>query len=165
MGYHRQPLRQAPPVTPDARRSQIHGCTFSRSAPGARIVDPFPDDVRQFLEGHIDCLDQLEVLRILASDPAKEWSASELAREAHTSPEVLAPHLAALHARGLLTHILRDAVVNCRYGPRTPDLERSVSRLLEMYQQRPVTMIRMVYARANKALKAFVEAFQLRKED
>lgn len=128
-------------------------------------MDPFPDDVRQFLEGNIDCLEQLETLRILESDPTRQWKATAIAREVQASPEAMAAHLAALHARGLILLQGREANASCQYGPRTPELERAVARLLELYQQRPVTMIRMVYDRAGAALKTFADAFRLRKKE
>jgi hypothetical protein len=128
-------------------------------------VDPFPEDVRLFLEGNIDCLEQLETLRILGSDPAREWSVADMAREAQTDAELMVNHLAALQARGLLTSERREGIIYCRYGARTAELERSLSRLLELYRQRPVTMIRMVYEKASNALRTFAEAFRLRKKE
>jgi hypothetical protein len=128
-------------------------------------VDPFPEDVRLFLEGNIDCLEQLETLRILGGDPTREWSVADMAREAQTDAERMVGHLAALQARGLLTSERREGTVYCRYGVRTPDLEQKVSRLLESYRQRPVTMIRMVYEKSSNALRTFAEAFRLRKKE
>jgi hypothetical protein len=128
-------------------------------------VDPFPEDVGQFLEGNIDCLEQLETLRILNSDPAREWTASEMAREAQTDPAAMAGHLSVLHARGLLRSEERSGTIYCRCGARTPELEQKLGRLLELYRQRPVTMIRMVYEKASQALRTFAEAFRLRKKE
>jgi hypothetical protein len=128
-------------------------------------VDPFPEDVGQFLEGNIDCLEQLETLRVLGSEPLREWTAVEMARQAQTDPAAMAAHLSALHARGLLRREEREGTVYCRWGARTPELELKLSRLLELYRQRPVTMIRMVYEKASESLRTFAEAFRLRKED
>jgi hypothetical protein len=128
-------------------------------------VDPFPDDVRAFLEGNIDCLEQLETLRILGGDPTREWSAADMAREAQTNAELMDGHLAALQARGLLTSARRQGVVYCRHGARTPELREKLDRLLELYRQRPVTMIRMVYEKSSSALRTFADAFRLRKKE
>ncbi len=129
------------------------------------MVDPFPDDVRVFLEGNIDCLEQLETLRILGGDPARQWSAAEMARETQTSPEAMDSHLAALSARGLLTTEAREGTLYCRYGTRSAELDEKLRRLLELYRQRPVTMIRMVYEKASQTLRTFAEAFRLRKKE
>ena len=47
----------------------------------------------------------------------------------------------------------------------TPDLEEMLGRLLQMYKERPVTMIKMVYERAEDPLRAFADSFRIRKED
>ena len=59
----------------------------------------------------------------------------------------------------------RGAGLSCRYGVNTPALENMVGRLLQMYKERPVTMIKMVYEQAKDPLRAFADAFRIRKED
>lgn len=39
-----------------------------------------------------------------------------------------------------------------------------VARLLQIYRQRPVSMIKLVYKRAKDSLRAFADAFRFRKE-
>ena len=48
------------------------------------------------------------------------------------------------------------------FGPATPELTAAATKLLQFYRERPVTLIRIIYARANDRLKAFAEAFRLR---
>lgn len=128
-------------------------------------MEPFPEDMRRFLETNIEVVDQLEILRVLGADPEREWRPADLARDVQTPPEAIIPHLTALHGRGLLVKFTRGSEVFCRYGPNTPELEAKVRRLLQLYQERPVTMINMVYARARDALRSFSDAFRLRKGD
>jgi DNA-binding transcriptional ArsR family regulator len=128
-------------------------------------VDPFPEDVKQFLDANIESVEQLEILRILGDNPHQEWSVVALAREVQAKPQTIAAHLAALQARGLLTIEVRGTEAVSRSGPSTPEREVLVQRLLELYRQRPVTMINLVYARARDALRTFAEAFRLRKEE
>ena len=109
-------------------------------------------------------MEQLEILRILGEDINREWSSEEVGRKIQSTPEAAALHLAAMESRGLLTCIRTDGVIVCRYGPRSAELEPEVARLLELYRQRPVTMIRLVYERAQNALRNFSDAFNLRKE-
>src|SRR5688572_11806740 len=106
---------------------------------GVTPVDPFPEEIRRFLDGNVESVEQLEVLRVLGEDPAREWSAADLAGEVQATPEALAAHLAALHRRGLLVSTTRDAGLYCRYGPHTPELEGMLGRLLGLYRERPVT--------------------------
>jgi hypothetical protein len=113
-------------------------------------VDPIPEEIARFLATNIDSFAQLEVLRVLGDDPSKEWAAAELSREVQARPAALASHLAVLQSRGLLTTVTRGADLFCRHGPDTPERERLVSRLLGLYRERPVTLIKMVYAQAGK---------------
>lgn len=127
-------------------------------------MDPLPEEVKHFLEANIDSVDQLEILRILGEDRQKEWSAAKMASEVQTQPQAIGSHLTALHARGLIVFETRDGDLFCRYGPATPELEDRVNQLLQVYRERPVTMIKLVYVRAREVLKTFADAFRLKKE-
>jgi len=126
-------------------------------------LDPLPDDVQKFLQSHIDSIEQLELLRVLGENPTREWSDVELGGSVQAAAESLNAHLAALHARGMLSRVRRDDRSFWKYGPASSDLEAKVRRLLELYGQRPVTMIRLVYQRPASALRVFSDAFRLRK--
>jgi DNA-binding MarR family transcriptional regulator len=128
-------------------------------------VEPLPEEVKKFMEANIDSVDQLEILRVLGEDPHKEWSAPDLAREVQTQPDTIDAHLAALRSRGLLITETRQADLLCRYGPDSPEREAILTRLLQVYRERPVSMIKLVYARARDPLKTFAEAFRLKKEE
>ena len=126
-------------------------------------MNPLPDDILRFLYGNIESVDQLEVLRVLGDDRGRDWTAHALAAEVQGDPVVIAADVAALKARGLLAAEARGAEVVVRYGPgpATADL---VGRLLDLYKERPVTMIKMVYDRAKDPLRTLADAFRLRKE-
>ena len=126
-------------------------------------MQPLPEDVTRFLYDHVESIDQLEILRVLGEDREKEWDSVALAAAVQAEPQAVRAHLTALHARGLLTIAARRGL-SCRYGVRTPELESMVGRLLQMYRERPVTMIKMVYERAKDPLRAFADAFRIRKE-
>ncbi|HWG44527.1 MAG TPA: hypothetical protein VN688_17240 [Gemmataceae bacterium] len=127
-------------------------------------MDPIPEEVKRFVEANIDSVDQLEILRILGENPEKEWNAVALAREVQTQAQTIGTHLAALQGRGLLVVMTRGTDLFCRYGAGTPELENRMKQLLQVYRERPVTMINLVYARAKETLKTFAEAFRLKKE-
>ena len=128
-------------------------------------MEPLPDDIRRFLDGNIETIDQLEVLRVLGEKPDREWTAALLATEVQADPQAVAAHVAALQGRGLLTSFQRGTELITRHGARTPELQVLVGRLLQLYRERPVTMIKMVYERAKDPLRTFADAFRLRKEE
>jgi hypothetical protein len=131
---------------------------------GSSIVDPIPEEVKRFVEANIDSVDQLEILRVLGENPEKEWSADTLAREVQAQVQTMRTHLSALHARGLLLTMTHGTDVCYRYGAGTPELENRMRRLLQVYRERPVTMINFVYARAKEVLKTFADAFRFKQE-
>ena len=135
------------------------------SAHGVERVDTFPVDVSKFLYNNVESIDQLEILRVLGDDPEREWDAVALAGEVQAEPQAVRAHLAALHARGLLAVTAQGSGTSCRFGAHTPELEEMVRRLLQIYKERPVTMIRKVYEQARDPLRAFADALRIRKGD
>ena len=128
------------------------------------MTDPLPDDVRRFLDENIESLEQLEILRLLSEAPDRECTAAQLAAEIQAEPSAAAAHLSALAGRGLLILSGSGTDAVARHGTRAPELGERLGRVLAAYRERPVTMIKLVYARANERLKAFSDAFRLRKE-
>ncbi len=127
-------------------------------------MQPFPDDVRRFLDRAIESVDQLEILRLLGEEPGREWSAGELAAAVQTSTAATVGHLTALHGRGLLHAEARGPDTFSRHGPAA-DRAEILGRLLQAYRERPVSMIKYVYARANDPLRTFADAFRLRRPE
>jgi nitroreductase len=76
----------------------------------------------------------------------------------------MAGPLAALAARGLVAAERRGADPVWRYGPATPEHHEILGRVLRCYRERPVSMIKLVYAQAADPLRAFADAFRLRKK-
>ena len=127
------------------------------------MAEPLPADVVSFLDSHVESIDQLEILRILGEGPSRAWPVASLAAEVQTSARDLAVHLTALRDRGLLNFEGAGAEFVWRYAPATPELAAIVLRVLQIYRERPVSMIKLVYARVDDPLRAFANAFRLRK--
>jgi hypothetical protein len=64
-----------------------------------------PQDVRRFLEAHIDSVEQLEALVLTSDDPGRAWTAAELSQRLKTSPGSIEIRLAALVKSGLLQRV------------------------------------------------------------
>jgi DNA-binding MarR family transcriptional regulator len=127
-------------------------------------VDIVQNEIKQFLDANIKSIDQLEILRVLAESQGKGWNLADLSKELQSSPETISAHIAELSARGLLITSSPGGDVISRFGAATPELESQVSSVLQLYQERPVTMIKLVYAQANQRLRTFSDAFKIRKE-
>ncbi|MBI1901093.1 MAG: MarR family transcriptional regulator [Planctomycetia bacterium] len=124
---------------------------------------PSNDDLLRFIDANVESIEQLEILRILGETPETPRSAADLARASQTQPSAIAGHLAALEQRGLIKAEAAESELMCRLAPQTPELEQRLGELLRFYREHPVSLIQMVYARDDR-LKAFADAFRLRKE-
>jgi hypothetical protein len=124
------------------------------------LADTFPDDVRRFIAAHINSVEQLEVLLLLRRGQRQQWTADEVNREIRSSVAAVAMRLRDLTAHGLLT-------VNgehYQYGPKDPHLDPLIGRLADLYRERSVSVITLIYAPPVDELRAFSDAFKLRKD-
>ena len=127
------------------------------------MADEFPDDVQQFLSGHISSVAQLEVLLLLRSQREREWTPSEVAKALYTTPEMVAEQLAELERRGLLA-FAEGSEPRYRYWPVAPELDEQVTRLDAVYHERRVAVITFIYSQPLDKVRTFADAFRLRKD-
>jgi DNA-binding MarR family transcriptional regulator len=128
-----------------------------------------PDDVRTLLRTRIETYEQIEVLRILQSDPQREWTSAELGEQLHLAPQFVEIALEALDAREFVRRSARGIGRRSRYSPANAEIKASVERLLHEYRERPLRVIQLISAYAIErvrtgALRAFAEAFVLKKD-
>jgi hypothetical protein len=126
------------------------------------VTSGIPEDVRRFLLQCIDSVEQLEVLLHLYRTPEQSWSSDAIALALYSNPASIARRLAGLSSHGLLT--LTSAAAY-RYQPKTAELGATVSQLAETYRQRRVAVISIIASKPMENVRAFSEAFRLRKKD
>jgi DNA-binding MarR family transcriptional regulator len=121
----------------------------------ATVTDPEPNrreqvfsaELRAFVKANIDSIDQLEALRILGNDPAREWKPADLAAELQIDGTAMVAHLAIAESRGLVMSHPHPDGASFRFAARTPEIATLIQALLRLYEQRPVSLIRLVYER------------------
>ena len=87
----------------------------------------------------------------------------EAMRPAGVSALVVRESVALLRAQGIFAETPDGRI---RYRPDSPAMESAVGLLLRAYNERPVTLIRTVYAIADaKKIQAFADAFKLKKDE
>jgi DNA-binding transcriptional ArsR family regulator len=128
------------------------------------MPDAIPDELLAFIDANVESVEQLEILRVLSETPASKHGADDLARACQIQPSAIAAHLAVLEQRGLLIAQQLGSQTLCTYGAHTKEKERMLGQLLQYYKERPVTLIKLIYARMDIRLKAFADAFRLRKD-
>jgi predicted ArsR family transcriptional regulator len=121
-------------------------------------------NVSRLLAEHIDSVEQLEILLLVHGAPERAWSAAEVAEALYTHPDSAGRRLDALGASGLLVRDAADG--RCwRYRPRTEKLHAAVGDLAATYAERRVAVITLIASRPMDNVRAFSDAFRLRKKE
>ena len=127
------------------------------------MSNALPDHVCRLIEETVPTLEALEIVLLVARDPGREWhprAILPLLQPGLATEGSVHEYLRVLAEHGLGS-VTADRFV---YGPRSPELTSAVEGLILAYHQRPVTLIRTVYAAADvKNIRSFAEAFRLRR--
>ena len=118
------------------------------------------DQVREFLNDHISSVAQLEALLLLQTNSRQGWTSAEIARELRTEAPGTEKQLELL----LAGKLLRREGETYFYSPASEQLHATVIALAQAYLVRRVTIISLIFAKPSDSLRAFSEAFRLRKE-
>ena len=128
------------------------------------MSDPdFPEDLRSFIQEYISSVDAAELLMLLARDPARKFSLRELIdalRPTVLSEAAARRHLAHFGAQGF---VVSEAADVFQYNAATPALDEAVRALTKVYNERPVTLVRMIYAPKDEKIRSFADAFRIKK--
>jgi hypothetical protein len=133
------------------------------------LSDPpgVPEEVTTFLADHIESILELELLLLLRTDPARSWTASDLAQQLKIDPAFAAAQLEKFHQRKLLA---RDETRTgepqyaYRYAPATPELDATVASVDAAYASHRVSIIGLIFSKPISTLKTFADAFRIRKD-
>lgn len=124
----------------------------------------FTDAFCEFLQYSVTAVEAAELLLVLLEDVERSWTAEQLVvrvqPDTNLSEADAARHLARFGARGL---IARGDGGGVRYRPVSPQLDAHVRTLAKLYNERPVTLIRLIYALRDTRIKSFADAFKFRR--
>lgn len=121
------------------------------------MTDPL-EDARDFIHSHIASVDHFRVLLLLHDDPDRFWESSEVVGRLRLPPPTAKEALANLASKGFLERRASDQCY--RYNPRNEELAEMVVKLVNFDRERPVSLIRMIYARRTEE-QAFADAFRI----
>ena len=121
---------------------------------------PIPEEARRLISAHIPTVPHLEALVLARSDPARAWSASELADRLYIRSETAASILADLMQSGLLASASIDPMT-ARYATANATVDAAVSQLAEFYAHQVVEVTRLIHAHDVSAVQRLADAFRL----
>jgi hypothetical protein len=121
----------------------------------------FSDAFCRFVQAHLPSVEAAELLLIAFRSPGVAWQAEEAVQHLPAGAILRKPeaerYLQEFHAAGLLDESLR-------YKPASPELQQFVVTLEKAYRERPVTLVRLIYALRDSKIRSFADAFKLRKD-
>ena len=128
------------------------------------MTDPdFPEELRAFIDETIPSLDAAEMLVLLALHPEQRYSVGsvvESMRPTSVSEAAAKAYLQHFHERSLVVERDGDSY---QYAPARPELDALVRALTRVYNERPVTLVRVIYASKDEKIRSFADAFRLKK--
>ena len=105
-----------------------------------------------------------ELILLISRQPDRWWTVAEVRRELPADVNITESGIGAamdtLRSRGLVE---LDSEKRSRYRPASDSLDAHVRTLAQAYNERPVTLIRMIYALRDSRIQSFADAFKFRK--
>lgn len=124
----------------------------------------FSDDFCRFLQQSIPSVDAAELLLFLRAHAERTWAPSEAAANLRPAVQIgdadAARYVEAFVARGL---VAAEPDRRVQFRPGTEELEMYTQMLALAYKERPVTLIRMIYALRDSRIQTFADAFRLKR--
>jgi hypothetical protein len=116
--------------------------------------------ISEFLRTVIRSVWGLDLLTIFKKAPDRDWNVEALTRELRGSIPLVRSTIEGFERCGL---VLEGPEGIYRYAA-SPELDAMVTEVLQMYSERPVSVIREIALAPNETIHAFVDAFRLKKE-
>jgi hypothetical protein len=122
----------------------------------------FSEQFCRFIHTAIPSVSAAELLLLIFGHPDRWWTVSDLhsglPSDVNITEAETTACLEALRARGLVEF---DDKKRARYCAASDTLVRT---LAQAYNERPVTLIRMIYALRDSKIQSFADAFKFRKQ-
>jgi len=117
--------------------------------------------VLAFVRSSIRSAWALELLLLLQRNSDQKWTSDALVRELRGSVQLVTENLATLTSAGLITVMEAGGYA---YQPRSTELADLVSALVQLYAQKPVTVLRTIFTSPDDKIRSFSNAFLFRKK-
>jgi hypothetical protein len=128
------------------------------------MLPDLPKSLLQFIRASIPTYQAAEVLLFFAAHADRSFTVEEVA--AGMRPVVVGvPAVGQYAALFVKSQLIAEENGRYRYGPASPELERSIGELARAYNERPVTLIRAIYRIADDKIQSFADAFDFRKDE
>jgi hypothetical protein len=127
------------------------------------VTSGLPEDVHRFIFSSIESVEQLEVLLLMHGTPQTSWTPEAIARELYSTPSSIRGRLDALVRRELVA--TAGAPATFHYSPAAHSVRSTIDSLADCYRHRRVAVITLIASKPLENVRAFSDAFRLRKKD
>ena len=125
--------------------------------------DEILPEVRAFIAAQVGSVVQLETLLMLHATPGREFEPGDVARDLRIELAWAEAQLDTLWEQGLLIRTETAVPRRYQYGP-APEQKRAIDGLAKAYTERRVTVIGLIFSKPADSLRAFSDAFRIRKD-
>lgn len=115
--------------------------------------------VHAFAVEHLDSIEMLEVLLLLAQQPGTMLTADHISERLRTSPSSARSRLEALHRQDLIERTAGDGFLFARTSPH----RALIDELAAAYREKRVTMVSVIHSRPSEVVTVFADASALRR--
>jgi hypothetical protein len=116
--------------------------------------------VLSFVRSAIKSAWSLELLLLLYREPRQCWTGEALVRELRGSEHLVNDSIGTLGAAGLVEH----GEAGARYQPQSSELEALATALVELYRQKPLTVLKAIFSSPSDKIRSFSDAFLFQKK-
>lgn len=128
------------------------------------IDDSISPEVKQLIDRHLSSVGHLEALTFLYEHRDRSWSAEQISEELRTNARYAETQLRDLTESGLLERFEENGEVLFRYRLGIPETDKTIEKLIRLYQYRRVSIIDAIYDRSLKTVMSFADAFIFKKD-
>jgi hypothetical protein len=119
------------------------------------------EQLKAFLQQRLSSLDQIEVVMLLRADPARSWTAPEVAEALGTAPESAAMRLFLLASGGLIA-FEPSTIPRYRYTAADAALNATLQELSEVLATNREDVLAALNS-PRDPIRSFSDAFKLKK--
>lgn len=119
------------------------------------------EQLKKFLEQRLSTLQHIEVVLLLRGDPARSWTAPEVAATLGSAPETAAMRLFLLASGGLIA-FEPNSIPRYRYANTDAATDSMLQELTEVFTANPEAVAAAVEA-PRDPIRSFADAFKLKK--
>jgi hypothetical protein len=128
------------------------------------MLDDISPLLKQFVELHIESVQQLEALLLLRNEPQRAWTAAEIAKALYLPEDAANSLLVDFNRRGFAT-MVPPSKGGYAYRARDDESDRLVAELQAAYHDRRVAIISLIYSKPLNKVQTFADAFRFGKEN